>query len=479
MNKQTINPYLPGWEYIPDGEPKLFDERVYIYGSHDQARGKRYCTGDYVCWSAPKDDLASWSFEGVIFRTKDDPNYADEDVLYFAPDAEQGPDGRYYLFYFSSKVEKIGVAVCDTPAGHFRYYGDVHFADGTPFTSESGYGLMFDPAIISDESGNWMYYGFAMQKRVEGFPKAGYEGGFVVKLEDDMLTICSEPVRTIPGKMAADGTTYEGHGFLEASSIRHYGNLYYLVYSSELGHELCYATSKYPDKDFVYGGTIVSNGDVGLDGRTEEDAVGYLGNNHGGMLQIDDQMYIFYHRHTHGIQYSRQGCIEPIHIAEDGSIAQVCITSQGASGRPLRAKGEYSAHIACYLRSSDGILHYSSHTHWNDRHPYISQEAEDGVASLQNQFIYNMKDGAVCGFKNLEFDGSEKILRLRVRGQFTGEIEMILDGVDTPSVTKVLVKPNDRWHWIEKEITVDSGVHGVYFKVKGEGSCDIDAFGMD
>ena len=44
--KQTRNPYLPGWEYIPDGEPKLFGNRVYVYGSHDEAEGERSCTGD-------------------------------------------------------------------------------------------------------------------------------------------------------------------------------------------------------------------------------------------------------------------------------------------------------------------------------------------------------------------------------------------------------------------------------------------------
>lgn len=38
--KQTRNPYLPGWEYIPDGEPKFFGDRVYVYGSHDEAEGE-------------------------------------------------------------------------------------------------------------------------------------------------------------------------------------------------------------------------------------------------------------------------------------------------------------------------------------------------------------------------------------------------------------------------------------------------------
>ena len=43
MKKQAFNPYLPSWEYIPDGEPYVFDGRVYVYGSHDFFRGNAYC----------------------------------------------------------------------------------------------------------------------------------------------------------------------------------------------------------------------------------------------------------------------------------------------------------------------------------------------------------------------------------------------------------------------------------------------------
>ena len=51
--KQVINPYLPNWEYVPDGEPHVFGDRVYVYGSHDFFGGDVYCMGDYVGWSAP------------------------------------------------------------------------------------------------------------------------------------------------------------------------------------------------------------------------------------------------------------------------------------------------------------------------------------------------------------------------------------------------------------------------------------------
>lgn len=45
---QAVNPYLPSYEYVPDGEPHVFGDRVYLYGSHDRFGGKRFCENDYV-----------------------------------------------------------------------------------------------------------------------------------------------------------------------------------------------------------------------------------------------------------------------------------------------------------------------------------------------------------------------------------------------------------------------------------------------
>ena len=47
MNKDVIcNPYLPSYEYVPDGEPHVFGDRLYIFGSHDRFDGKEYCEND-------------------------------------------------------------------------------------------------------------------------------------------------------------------------------------------------------------------------------------------------------------------------------------------------------------------------------------------------------------------------------------------------------------------------------------------------
>ena len=67
--KQAFNPYLPSYEYVPDAEPHIVDGRIYIYGSHDLFNGLNFCLGDYVCWSAPVDDLGNWKYEGCIYKS--------------------------------------------------------------------------------------------------------------------------------------------------------------------------------------------------------------------------------------------------------------------------------------------------------------------------------------------------------------------------------------------------------------------------
>ena len=97
MKKQAYNPYLPSYEYVPDGEPYVFGDRLYVYGSHDKFNGDTFCVNDYVCWSASVDDLGDWRFEGIIFKSEQDPLAKGKPTVMSAPDVERGQEGRYYL----------------------------------------------------------------------------------------------------------------------------------------------------------------------------------------------------------------------------------------------------------------------------------------------------------------------------------------------------------------------------------------------
>ena len=88
-----MNPFLPLWEYTPDGEPHIFGDRIYLFGSHDTEGGVRYCSkGDYVGWSAPLDDLSDWRYEGVMYSAEQDPHTRPGVTDLYAPDVVQGKD---------------------------------------------------------------------------------------------------------------------------------------------------------------------------------------------------------------------------------------------------------------------------------------------------------------------------------------------------------------------------------------------------
>ena len=95
-----MNPFLLLWDYTPDGEPHIFGDRIYLFGSHDTKGGDRYCSkGDYVGWSAQLDDLSDWRYEGVMYSAEQDPHTRPGVTDLYAPDVVQGKDDRYYLYY--------------------------------------------------------------------------------------------------------------------------------------------------------------------------------------------------------------------------------------------------------------------------------------------------------------------------------------------------------------------------------------------
>ncbi len=480
--KQAYNPYLPGYEYIPDGEPYVFGDRVYVYGSHDQAGGQMYCLNDYVCWSAPVNDLADWRYEGVIYRKIQDPANAEGQHVLFAPDVVLGLDGRYYLYYGLDFVPEIAVAVSDKPAGPYEFYGKIRY----PQTVKDGCILQddhpFDPSVLIDDDGKiYLYYGFAPWYSLpfEGFTAS--RGGMVVELEPDMLTIKSRPRIALPSLNNAEGTGFENHAFFEASSIRKINGTYYLAYSSNQGHELCYATSQYPDRDFVYGGTIVSNGDLGMNGNTQP--VFFTGNNHGGLVEINGQWYIFYHRHTHGTQFSRQGCAEPVTLTADGKIPQVEITSCGLNpGRQLLAQGSYPAWICCHLTGPNGARHIEAMTNSQPDEPFVFEEEDAAGEQGKVQFVANLQSGATIGYKYFDFSASQAThqIEVEVRGhQGVRLMGQFIVAIDQPDQLETVVAMIDvsgdvaTWQTFAGELSGVLDVHALYLTWQGSGSVDL------
>lgn len=524
---QIYNPFLPLYEYIPDGEPHVFGDRVYHYGSHDKEGGDTFCMLDYVCYSAPVDDLTDWRYEGVIYQAKQDPRYPAPQYMY-APDVVQGNDGRFYLYYCmggdygqGGYQGPVSVAVCDTPAGKYEYLGVVKNPDGSPMLKY----ICFDPAVLNDDGTIRLYYGtqydyeerndfltndFYLQDEIEMFGRSREEilsypdsimGPVMAVLSDDMLTVKEEAKHIIPYRVK--GTSFEAHPFFEGSSMRKVGKKYYFIYSSWQNHELCYATSDQPDRDFVFGGTIVSNGDIGYRGRDTQHKLNMTGTTHGNIIEINGQWYVFYHRLTHKSDYSRQACAEKIRILEDGSIPQAEMTSCGLNDGPLSAEGTYPAVIACNL--TNGHMPHGSNSVFQISFPNVTHKG-------QERFIAEIEDHTLIGYKYFEcrsvkqfgityrmeteknrviFDGryhtdirsqddenfantyAEKdtltdIVKPRQSTENAPQFGICIDTAENEIGTLLLDEKAEDWKKVTVQIEIPDGVHALYLVYKGQ-----------
>lgn len=374
------NPYLPNWEYIPDGEPRVFGDRIYVYGSHDRKDSIDFCDYKLKVWSAPVSDPTKWLCHGDIFRSRDghdspsDVDWTDE--LLFAPDVvERG--GKYYLYAYIVNAKGC-VAVADRPEGPFRllsrYKYDIpnHYDNGT----------FIDPGVLVDDDGRVYIY-------------CGYQGSYMCELKDNMY-------EAVPGSYKLDIIpTAEPHRFFEACSPRKINGTYYLIYSPQRGSCLDYATSDSPTGPFTYRGTIIDNG-IDFPG----------GNDHGSVCCVNGQWYIFYHRMTNGTIMSRRGCVERIEILPDGTIPQVEMTSLGFE-ESLNPYDFTQADTACVLKGGC----------------YITE------TSVFERPIVNVTDGCVMGWKYFDFgeDFASKTMQIRLKLRGTGSrgrVHVRLDSED-------------------------------------------------
>lgn len=275
--------------------------------------------------------------------------------------------------------------------------------------------------------------------------------------------------------------------------MRKAGDKYYFIYSSWLNHELCYAISDYPDKDFAFGGTIVSNADIGYEGRKACDMLNMTGTTHGSMECIGGQWYIFYHRLTHKSDYSRQACSEKIAIEADGTIKQVEMTSCGLNDGPLVANGSYPAVIACNI--TNGRMPHGCNSIFKESFPNVTNIGEE-------RFIGEIAERTLLGYKYFACENVQKIavvtrretednlakyegpLRVDVRNTefvFEGHtirkpgnaskesmLEIRLSETGEPIAMINLENMTDKWGRYSTAVAIPDGVYPIYFVYHGE-----------
>lgn len=428
---KAANPYLPLWEHVPDAEPRVFEDpdnpgqyRLYIYGSHDTRR-TAYCGYEIIVWSAPVDDLTNWRCDGAAFQSIVD---GVPDVL-FAPDCVEvvEPDGTktYYLYPNNqSGGRNTMVAKAKRPDGPFEV---INWRPGTTQTQ----GVMgFDPAVLVDEDGRvYGYYGFQRITGVELDPGTMAQMLPGTALVMDMIGSCT----------FTDGNVFR---YFEAPSIRKIKGKYVLVYSrrskqgeyglGEAVATLAYAYADSPLGPWTYGGVLVDARapEVGPTGRMIATQPGH--NTHGGLVEVNGQWYITYHRAINNDGYSRQATVEPVEVTvteageviitgtrtivdDYGNVYKGAeVTSQGFEINGLNPYKYYSAGIACYLLGGPYVK--AAYDTWSDAAPVV-----------------NIQRDAIVGFKYFNFsdrpqDGLSPQLEVYITPKGAeGKIDVMLD----------------------------------------------------
>lgn len=434
------NPILPPWEHVPDGEPRVFGDRVYLYGSHDNAGQSMFCDSIYNVWSAPLNDLNIWKLHGVSFSTRKGktsdgllyPDFVDwTDNYLYAPDVVEN-NGKYYLFAYIVG-SNCAVGVSDKPEGPFYNVTKLQAPDGAS-NDFGGWGQYMDPGVLVDDDGRVYIYW-------------GYLGSHMAELDSKTMN------KVLPNTYIKDIIpTEQPYGFFEASSMRKINGKYYYIYAN--GGILDYAIGDKPTGPFEYGGHIIRNGN------------NYPGgNNHGSLCEINGQWYIFYHRMTNNTIYSRKACVERVTINSDGSIDEVEMTSLGFN-ESLNPYIETPAYAACYLTGGNYITQIDSITH-----PVV-----------------NNKDNSVIGLKYFDFgnDGSELSVSIKLRAKRQGYIEVYAGGVDLSSsqkIGRVLFPYSSEWIEVSADISPVKGRQAIYFKIKSDKKniniCDFLSFRID
>ena len=392
------NPILPPWEYIPDGEPRQFGDRVYLYGSHDRFGCTEFCDHKLKVWSAPLSDLNHWVCHGHSFHTAPDTDHPSSvphtDRELYAPDVVE-KDGKYYLYTYIVG-SKGCVSVSDRPEGPFSFLSLYEYAP----EDAGDDGIYNDPGVLVDDDGRvYVYYGF--------------EHSCMNELDPETM------VRVIPGSLRRGVMDDRPEvpverRFYEASSPRKIGDTYYLIYSPRMGSRLAYATAPSPTGPFTYRGFIIDNG------------VDYpAGNNHGSLCRVGDQWYVFYHRMTNNSIFSHRACVERVEILPDGTIPPVEMTSLGFE-ESLDPYAPVKAEIACVLTGGCFV-------------------AEKDVFTRP---VTAIGDGCVIGYKYFDFGEDDATrtmeLALRVRGAgCRGCFHVRVDAPDGPEIGTVEIGLGD------------------------------------
>ena len=307
--------------YIADPSAHVFNNRIYIYTSHDidagipfTDLGDHFAMEDYHVMSMPNPE-GETTDHGVALHVKDVP-WAERQM--WAPDAAC-KNGKYYLFFPAKKrdnIFQIGVAVSDAPAGPF-------VPEAKPISGS----YSIDPAVFEDTDGiYYLYFGGIWGGQLQSYRNNKYSpynheppanepslGPRIALLREDMKEFAEEVKEIILLDENGNHILAGDHEkrFFEGPWLHKYNDKYYFSYSTGNTHFICYATGNNPYGPFTYQGRILNP------------VVGWT--THHSICEFNGRSYLFYHDSSlsKGITHLRSVKIQEISYDEEGKIETI------------------------------------------------------------------------------------------------------------------------------------------------------------
>ena len=308
--------------YTADPSAHVFNDKIYIYPSHDwdsgipeDDTGAHFNMKDYHVYSL--DSVGGEVTDHGVVLDVDDVPWATRQM--WAPDAAE-KDGKYYL-YFPAKDEndifRIGVAIGDSPAGPFA-----------PLDEPIAQSYSIDPAVYKDtDSEYYMYFGGIWGGQLQRYRNNEYQGeediypaddepalsALIARMNDDMISFAEEPkeIELLDENGDPILTGDNERRFFEAAWIHKHDGTYYFSYSTGDTHNIAYATGDSPYGPFTYRGVVL------------EPVLGWT--NHHSIVQFEGDWYLFYHDSSlsGGKTYLRSMKMAELQHNEDGSIETI------------------------------------------------------------------------------------------------------------------------------------------------------------
>ncbi|HAL74552.1 MAG TPA: hypothetical protein DCM45_05595 [Clostridiales bacterium] len=105
----------------------------------------------------------------------------------------------------------------------------------------------------------------------------------------------------------------------------------------------------------------------------------------------------------------------------------------------------------------------------NRKHPAFTQDGPDRE-DQGNQYIANMRNGAMAGFKYFDLRGLRS-LAITVRGKARGRM-LIKNKPEGESLSEISIQPSAGWTRFEAPMSVPDGVQALFFVYEGRGAID-------